>query len=74
MIERSLLGRFEFAIEPTPRVGVHGVGGDLRLMDMAASGAAQGPVLEAGTRRGDALDLHARLAFETTRPFRRARR
>jgi hypothetical protein len=42
-------------------------------MDMAASGAPQGPVLESGTSRGDALNLHARLAFETTGPLRRAR-
>jgi hypothetical protein len=66
--------RFEFAIEPTPGVGVHGVGGNLRLTEVAAFGAAQGPVLESGTRRRNALNLHARLAFETPRPFRRARR
>ena len=60
-------------MEPALRVVVHGIGGDLRFLDMAASGAAQGPVLESGTRRGNALNLHARLAFETTRPFRRAR-
>jgi hypothetical protein len=43
-------------------------------VNVAASGAPQGPVLEAGTSRGNALNLHARLAFETTRPRRRARR
>jgi hypothetical protein len=45
------------------------VGGDLRLMDMAASGAPQGPVLESGTSRRNALNLHARLAFETPAPL-----
>jgi hypothetical protein len=60
-------------MEPAPGVGVHGVGGDLRLMDMAAPGAPQGPVLEPGTSRDNALNLHARLAFEATRPLRRAR-
>jgi hypothetical protein len=43
-------------------------------MDMAAFDAPEGPVLESGTSRGNALNLHARLAFETTRPFRRAGR
>jgi hypothetical protein len=65
---------FEFAIEPAPSIGVHGIGSDLRLMDMAAPGAAQGPVLESGTGGGNVLNLHARLAFETPGPFRRARR
>jgi hypothetical protein len=43
-------------------------------MDMVAPGASQGPVLESGSRRGNTLNLHTRLAFEATRPFRRARR
>jgi hypothetical protein len=53
---------------------VDGVGADLGLMDVAASGAPQGPVLETGTSGGNALNLHARLAYETTRPLGRARR
>jgi hypothetical protein len=40
-------------------IGVHGVRGDLGLMDVAASGAPQGPVLETGTSCGNALNLHA---------------
>jgi hypothetical protein len=43
-------------------------------MDMAAPDASQGPVLESGTSRNDALNLHARLAFEASGPFRRAGR
>jgi hypothetical protein len=70
----SLFRRFEFAMEPAPSGCVHGVGWDLRLMDMAAFGASQGPVLEAGTSRGNALNVHGRLAFETTGSLRRARR
>jgi hypothetical protein len=69
-----LLWRPEFAIEPTPGIGVHGIGGNLRLTDIAAPDASKGPVLESGSRRGDALNLHARLTFEATRPLRRARR
>jgi hypothetical protein len=56
---RSLLGRFEFANKPGRCGGVHGGGGDLRFTDMAASGAAQGPMPEPGTLRGNALNLHA---------------
>jgi hypothetical protein len=62
------------AVEPAPSIRVYGVGGDLRFADIATLGAPQGPVLESGTGRGDALNLHARLAFEATRPRRRARR
>jgi hypothetical protein len=61
-------------VEPALRVVVHGIGGDLRFLDMAASGAAQGPVLESGARRDNALNVQARLAFETAGPLGRARR
>jgi hypothetical protein len=72
MTDAPLFGRFESAIEPVPRVRSHGIGRDLRLVEVAASGAPQGPVLESGTRPGNALNLHARLAFETTGPSDRA--
>jgi hypothetical protein len=41
---------------------------------MTAFGAAQGPVLESRTRRGNALNVQARLAFEATGPLGRTRR
>jgi hypothetical protein len=50
------------------------VGGYLRLADKTAWDASQRPMLEAGTSCGNALDLHARLAFETTRQRHLARR
>jgi hypothetical protein len=46
----------------------------LRLVDKAALSAPQGPVLEPRTCGSNILDLHARLAFRTTRPPRHARR
>ena len=49
-------------------------GADLHLINKAAFGASQCPVLEAGTNRGNALDFHARLALGATRPYRGARR
>jgi hypothetical protein len=74
MTRLPLLRRSEVTIEPAPAVFVHGVGGDLRFMDIAAFGASQGPVLESGARRGNALNMQVRLAFETAGPLRRARR
>jgi hypothetical protein len=62
------------AVLPADSIGLHRVGVYLRLVDKAAFDASQCPVLEAGTCCGNALDLHARLAFGTTRPRRRARR
>jgi hypothetical protein len=47
---------------------------DLRLVDVAAFRAPQGPVLKAGTRRDNALDCHAGLASGTARALSGARR
>jgi hypothetical protein len=55
-------------------IGLHRVSAYLGLMNKAAPGAPQGPVLESGTGCGSALDLHAQLASGTTRPCCRARR
>ena len=74
MTEIPSLRRSEFAIEPALSVVVHGVGVNLRLMDKAAFGAPQGPVLESGTSRGNALNVQVRLALETAGPLGRARR
>jgi hypothetical protein len=46
-------------------IGLHRIGVDLRLKDMAAFGASQRPVLEAGTRRDNALDCQPGLASGT---------
>lgn len=59
---------------PAGSIGLHRVGAYLRLMNKAALGTPQGPVLELGTGDRYVKNLRARLTFGTTRPRRRARR
>jgi hypothetical protein len=54
-------------MKPAQSAGVHGINVHLRLIDMAAFGAPQGPVLKAGSRGDSALDCHAGLASGTAR-------
>jgi hypothetical protein len=61
-------------VGPALRFRAHWVGVDLRLMNKAAFGASECPVLEAGTGCGNALDFHTRLAFRASRPCRSAGR
>jgi hypothetical protein len=68
-----LLWRSQITLLPTDSIGLHRVGAYLRLMNKAAPGAPQGPVLEPHTGRGNVLNLCAGLAFGTTRPRRRSR-
>src|ERR1700736_581899 len=58
---KHLLVRRQLAMKPALRTG-HGINVDLRLVDVAALCAPQGPLLKAGTRRDSALDCHAGLA------------
>src|SRR5882672_8981136 len=64
----------QVAVHPAGGIGLHRVGADLSLVDEAAFDASQCPVLKAGTSCGNTLDFHARLAFGTARPRRRAMR
>jgi hypothetical protein len=73
VMSSCLLWRSQIALLPTDSIGLHRVGAYLRLMNKAAPGAPQGPVLESDTGRGNVLNLCAGLAFGTTRPRRRAR-
>ena len=69
----SLLGCLQIGVLPAGSIGLHRVGAYLRLMNKAAIGALQGPVLEPGAGYGNVPNLRARLAFGTTRLRRRAR-
>ncbi len=55
-------------------VGFHRVDKDLCLKDVAALGAAQGPMLEAPTRRNNALHGHTALASRAARALCRSGR
>jgi hypothetical protein len=74
VMSSSLLWRSQVAVLPTNRIRLHRIGVYLRLMDKTAFDASHCPMLKAGASCDNALHLHARLAFETTRPRRRARR
>lgn len=63
----KLFGRRQLAMEPAQGIGLHGINVDLRLVDIAACRAPQGPLLKAGTRRGNAFDYHAGFASGTAR-------
>ena len=47
----SLLRRSQVAVLPADSIGLHRIGGYLRLVVKAAPSAPQGPVLEPGTFR-----------------------
>ena len=67
-------GVCKLAVNPTSGVGRDRVRVDLRLTNVAAFDAAQGPILEARTRWNGPLDRHAGLASRTARVLRRSGR
>jgi hypothetical protein len=66
----DLFGREKLAIEPATGLGFYRIGLNLRLVNMTALGASKGPMLEAGTRRDNALNRRAGMASWTARALR----
>jgi hypothetical protein len=62
-----LLWCLEFAVEPARRFGLQRVHVYLKLVDVTAPGASQGPMLEAGACLNNSINLRARLTHGTGR-------
>jgi hypothetical protein len=66
-LARELFRRVKLAVEPAKCFGRYRIALNLRLVNMTAFGASKGPMLEARTRRDNALNRRTGLAPRTAR-------